>query len=85
MERKILGIRWDEKMTNREKIRRMGAQDTGYIIKNLKWKFAGHVAQEQGEKWNKIILNWGPYENKWHRGRSSQRWADKLRTGNGTV
>ncbi len=41
MERKMVGIMWDKKVTNAEIREKTGVEDIGIIIKKLKWNFAG--------------------------------------------
>ncbi len=53
-------------------------EDVEYKTKNLKSKFAGHVAREVGQKWNQKMLNWSPYENTRKRGRPALRRSEEL-------
>jgi len=45
MERKMLGVRWEQKRTNASIREEMKLPDILMIIKNCKWRWAGHVAK----------------------------------------
>ncbi len=52
MERRIVGARWEDKITNEEIREKTGVEDIGGVIKKLKWTFARHVARVEGKKWD---------------------------------
>ncbi len=84
MERSIIGLRWDDKVTNSQVRMLTRMEDVGYKTKKLKGKFAEHVAREVGQKWNQKILNWRPYESMRNRGRFALRWSDELKKESGS-
>ncbi|KAI5733823.1 hypothetical protein M8J76_016373 [Diaphorina citri] len=47
--------------------------------KKMKWRWAGHVARMNSQRWALKISNWTPYNNKRKRGRKRKRWRDELR------
>ncbi len=60
MERKIAGIKWEQKVNN-ERLREItGSRDLGYAIRKLKMKYVGHMARERGDK----VLKWVSREKK---------------------
>ncbi len=63
MEKPIMGLRWDDKVTNSEVIKVTQMEDVGYKTKKVKGKLVEDVSREVGQKWNQEILNWRPYEN----------------------
>ncbi len=46
MERSIIGLRWDDKVTKSRVRMVTQMEDVGFKTKKLKGKFAGHVARE---------------------------------------
>ncbi len=79
MERSIIGLRWDDKVTNSQVRLVTQVKGVGYKTKKLKSKFVGHVAREVREKWNQKNLNWRLYENIRNRGRPALKWSDELK------
>ncbi len=61
IERKIVGIRWEQKISNEKPKEITDGRDIGYITKKLKLSYAGYVAREKGQKWEGgVLLNWIP-------------------------
>ncbi len=52
-------------------------EDIGYIIKIMKFNYAGHIAKENN-KWNKIVQEWTPINKKRRKGKPPTRWRDEL-------
>ncbi len=82
MERRMCGISKVDKSTNCEI--RTGGKDVSEIIKNLKWKYAGHIIGQKKDRWGRKLLNWRPYEGQRRRKRPHTRWKDEItkREGN---
>ncbi len=51
IERKIAGIRWEQKISNKKLKEITEGRDVGYITKKFKLNYAGHVARERGQKY----------------------------------
>ncbi len=69
MARRMCGIRKADKIKNCG-IRRTGGRDVGEIIKNLKWKYTGHIMRREKDRSGRTLLNWRPYDDgKRRRGR----------------
>ena len=78
MERRILGITWKDKKTNiwvRNQTKCMGINQR---IKSLKWKWAGHVARRDDNRWTHRATFWQDTTFKRGRGRPKQRWVDDI-------
>jgi len=75
MERKMLGVRWEEKRTNAS----IKLPDVLQRIKSSKWSWAGHVARALAkENWYGNIRDWKPSGRR-SRGRPKMRWIDDVR------
>ena len=48
-------------------------------IKQLKWKWAGHIARREDNRWSTITLQWYPRDVKRPRRRPQVRWDDEIR------
>ena len=47
-------------------------------IKEAKWRWAGHVARMNDNRWTKRLTDWQPRTGKRRRGRQKTRWRDDL-------
>ena len=50
-----------------------------HIIKQMKWRWAGHIMRMAGERWTKKITEWCPINKTRNRGRPTRRWRDDLK------
>ncbi len=78
MLRSILGKKRRDRISNRKIREKTKSRDIGYIIKKLKWKYAGHIIRRKGNRWEKTVLNWVPYDQKRKKGRPKTRWVDEI-------
>ncbi len=69
MLRSILGIKLKDKVGNVKIKERSSAIQIGYLIKKLKFKYMGHMARGNVEKWNFRTTVRVPYDLKRKRGR----------------
>ncbi len=60
----ILGIRLKDKIRNKEIRSRTNSTKIFYIIKKLKINYAGHLARENKDKWNRASTFWIPRDRK---------------------
>ena len=79
MERKIMGIRLKDRVSNRKLRESTQSKGIGAAIKKLKFKYARHMFRMREEKWNRITTNWTPWGNKRGRGRLKTKWRDEIR------
>lgn len=78
LERSMLSIQKIQKIRH-EKIRNISkATDALEQTQRLKWKWAGHVARLQDERWTKRVTLWSGPKGKRHRGRPHARWEDDI-------
>ena len=47
-------------------------------INEQKWRWAGHVARRDDNRWNKTLTDWTPREGKRDRRRPDRRWRDEM-------
>ena len=78
MERKILNIKLKDKITCREIRSKTKIQDVVAFAKKQKWKWAGHVARYEDNRWTKRITDWQPREGKRSRGSQMKWWRDDI-------
>jgi len=79
MERKLLGVRWEEKRTKASIKEETKLPDVLQRIKSSKRSWAGHVARALAkENWYDSIRDWKPSGRR-SRGRPKKRWIDYIR------
>ena len=54
-------------------------------IKELTWRWAGHVARREDNRWNKRLTDWTPREGKRDRIRPDRRWRDEIEKAAGAT
>lgn len=79
MERSMLHITLKDRMRNEWIRQRTGVEDVVKHASQLKWKWAGHNARYDDNRWNYIIQQWRPWTRKRRRGRPQLRWADDIK------
>lgn len=80
MERSMLKIKRSERMKNRTVREQTVSKDIRYVIKKQKIRYAGHVSRKTNNRWEKILLDWTPYDYKRARGRPRRRWIDEIKS-----
>ena len=78
MERSILGISLIDKKTNKWIRDQTRVKDVIETVKRIKWRWAGHVARMQDNRWTIRITDWTPRYGKRNRGRPATRWRDEI-------
>ena len=78
MERKILGIKLQDKISNKEIREKTKLNDILRVITKSKWKWAGHVARMTDNRWNIRSTEWQGRDGKPSRGRPKRRWQDDI-------
>lgn len=78
MERSVVGVKLRDrvKLQNIREITKFKKVDK--LIKQQKWRWAGHMVRENIEKWSKKVTEWYPRDKKRNRGRQSKRWDDDI-------
>lgn len=85
MERSMLHISLRDKIRCTEIRKRTGVKDIIEKIKEAKWRWAGHVARMDDNRWTRRITDWQPRMGKRRRGRQKRRWRDDLTSYRGTT
>lgn len=78
MERSILNIKRRDRKRNTVIRQSTNVIDALNHCKKLKWKWAGHIARMEDNKWIKKIITWTGPQNKRTRGRPKERWLDEI-------
>ena len=71
--RRILGIRWEERVTNKEIADRTGVQPIVEEVKMRRWRWLGHVLRMGKTRHPLMALTWNP-QGKRSRGRPQGTW-----------
>ena len=58
--------------------KRTRVQDIVQFVLKQKWKWAGHVARLDDNRWTQRVTKWQPREGRRSRGRQRKRWRDDL-------
>ena len=53
-------------------------RDIIQVIKKQKWRWAGHLARRNDNRWSKRITEWCPRDSTRSRKRPDTRWRDEL-------
>ena len=78
MERKMLGIKLQDKIPNNVIREKTKLNDILRVITKSKWKWAGHVARMNDNRWTIRSTEWQVREGKRSRGRPKRRWQDDI-------
>ncbi|CAB3226849.1 unnamed protein product [Arctia plantaginis] len=79
MERSMLNIKRINKIRH-TKIRNITKATDGLAqALALKWKWAGHIARLQDQRWTKRVTEWRGPVGKRKKGRPSIRWEDEIK------
>jgi hypothetical protein len=77
MEREVLGINLKDRMRNEELRRRSEIEDAAKAARRQKWRWGGHVARMDQERWATTV--WDPRIRRRSRGRQRRRWDQEFR------
>jgi hypothetical protein len=78
VERSLLGVKIKDKLKN-TCIRKMtNIVDAAEMFCRLKWRWAGHTARTNDDRWSEKILHWYPRGAERPRGRPRRRWRDDI-------
>ena len=58
--------------------RKTKIKDIIQVVKQLKWRWAGHVARMNDNRWTKRLTDWHPYNEKRSRKRPDTRQKDEI-------
>ena len=75
--RKILGIKWQDKIRNEEVMRRTNEREMMKIITERRLRWFGHVVRMKESRVPKKVLEWKP-EGKRNRGRQKLTWREQI-------
>ena len=85
MERKMLDLQLKDKIPCSEIRKRTKIIDIIEYTLKQKWKWAGHIARLEDNRWTKRCTEWQPRRGKRSRGRPSRRWQDDITEKEGTT
>ena len=78
MERAMLGITLRDKKRTTWIREQTKVRDIIEIIKEQKWRWAGHIARREDDRWTKRLVEWIPRGHKRSRKRPDKRWRDEI-------
>ena len=78
MERAMLGMLGRDRKRSTWIRESNKVRDIIQVVKQLKWRWAGHVARMNDNRWTKILTDWHPYNEKRSRKRPDTRWKDEI-------
>ena len=78
MERKILGIKLTDKTPNTTMREKTKLDDIIETATKAKWRWAGHVARMNDNRWTIRTTEWQVRKGKRSQGRPKQRWSDDI-------
>ena len=78
-------IKLIEKVTNKIIREKTGVNDILEAITKTRWKWAGHVARMNDNRWTVRCTEWQVRSGKRSRGRPRRRWRDDLQQWQGAV
>ncbi len=65
--------------------KKTGERDIIRTIKQAEWRWAGHTARRNDNRWTTRIMDWQPRTGKRKRGRQRRKWRDDIRVYAGTT
>jgi Reverse transcriptase (RNA-dependent DNA polymerase) len=78
MERCMLGITRKDRKRNEWVRKQTRVRDVIDVAKQLKWRWAGHIARRKDGRWTNAVIQWYPRGTKRPQGRPKSRWIDEL-------
>ena len=78
MERSILNISLRERIRHTEIRKKTKVKDIIKLSYQKKWKWAGHLARREDNRWTKRVTEWIPRNGRRSRGRQKKRWYDDI-------
>lgn len=78
MERMMLGYTRRDRKSNDWIRQKTKVRDIIKAVKEIKWRWAGHVARFKDERWTRLTTEWQPMYGKRKRERPCRRWRDEL-------
>ena len=85
MEKKMLDPKLQDKIPCSEIRKRTKIIEIIEYTLKQKWKWAGHIARMNDNRWTKRCTEWQPRRGKRPRGRPSRRWQDDITEKVGTA
>ena len=79
MERLMAGVTKKDRIRNTELRRKTKVEDIILRIKKSKWRWAGHTARQNDNRWTKRLLDWTPRIGRKNKGRPRVQWEDDIR------
>ena len=79
MERSMLRITIRDRKSSLWIRKQTKIKDIIHYIKQQKWRWPGHIARRNDNRWSKRIMEWCPLDCKRSRKRPETRWRDDIR------
>jgi len=78
MERAMIGITMRDRRRSTWVRAKTRVKDIVQVVKKQKWRWVGHVARINDNRWTKRIKNWCPYNYQRSKKRPDTRWRDDI-------
>jgi len=69
----MLGVNLRDHIQNEEIRKRIKVDDVKEHIARQKWRWVGHVARQDNDRWTRRIVQWRPRQHKKSAGRPQKR------------
>ena len=77
--RKILGLSWQDRVTNEELTRRLGMQALSEIVQTRRLRLAGHVLRLPDVRHARVAMTWIPESGRRTSGRPQMTWRTSFK------
>ena len=79
IERILIGVTRRDRVTNTDLRKKTEVRDIILEIKSKKWRWAGHLARREDNRWTHKLTDWIPRSFTRGRGRPNRRWLDDIK------
>ncbi|GBP87784.1 Putative uncharacterized transposon-derived protein F52C9.6 [Eumeta japonica] len=79
IERSMIGVTKRDRIRSEDIRSITKVEDIIRKIRQLKWRWTGHMTKDSRIKWTKILTEWQPRDGTRKRGRQAKRWMDDIR------
>ncbi|GBP66503.1 Putative uncharacterized transposon-derived protein F52C9.6 [Eumeta japonica] len=79
MERSMIGVTKRDRIRSEDIRSITKVEDIIKKIRQLKWRWTGHMTRDSRIKWTKILTEWQPRDGTRKRDRQAKRWMDEIK------
>ncbi|GBP62307.1 Putative uncharacterized transposon-derived protein F52C9.6 [Eumeta japonica] len=78
MKRSMIGVTKRDRIRSEDIRSIIKVEDIIKKIRQLKWRWTGHMTRDRRIKWTKILTEWQPRDGTRKRGRQAKRWMHDI-------